>query len=57
MATAKTTPYTCRSVVRHDGKRYASGETLTLSAAQAEPLLALGAIAPTTATKATGTGA
>ena len=57
MATAKTTPYTCCSTVRHDGKRYQSGETLNLSAPQAEPLLALGAIAPTTATKATGPGA
>ena len=57
MATAKTTPYTCQSAVRHDGKRYRAGETVTLSPAQAEPLLALGAIAPTTPTKATGTGA
>ena len=54
MATAKTTPYTCRSNVRHDGKRYSSGERLNLSAGEAEPLLALGAIAPATATKATG---
>ena len=57
MATAKTTSYTCRSMVRHDGKLYACGETLNLSAPQAKPLLALGAIAPATATKATGPGA
>ena len=55
MATAKTTSYTCHSAVRHDGKRYAPGETLNLNTAQAEPLLALSAITPVQAAKAAGT--
>ena len=54
MATAKTASYTCRSAVRHDGKRYAPGETLNLNAAQAEPLLALGAITAAQTAKAAG---
>ena len=54
MAAAKNTPFTCCTPVRHDGKRYAPGETLNLNAAQAEPLLALGAITPAQAAKAAG---
>ena len=54
MATAKTTSYTCHSAVRHDGKRYAPGETLNLNAAQAEPLLVLGAITVAQTAKAAG---
>jgi hypothetical protein len=52
MTTPKPTPFICRTVVRHDGKRYAPGETLKLLTSQAEPLLVLGAITPTEVSKA-----
>ena len=55
MAAAKNTPFTCCTPVRHNGKRYAPGESLSLSPSQAEPLLALSAISPVEAAKAAGT--
>ena len=55
MAT-KSTSYLCQARVRHDGKLYQSGDTVTLSLHQATPLLALGAIQPLSTSKA-GAGA
>jgi hypothetical protein len=57
MTTPKPTPFICRTVVRHDGKRYAPGETLKLITSQAEPLLVLGAIIPTEVSKAASNSA
>jgi hypothetical protein len=52
----KSATYHCQARVRHDGKLYPPGETLALSTAQAEPLLALAAITPANSGKS-GTNA
>lgn len=41
-----TTDYIAVCAVEHDGERYAPGEALSLTAASAKSLLAIGAIKP-----------
>lgn len=56
MAIAKTTAYIALTEIRHDGEDLAVGDTLMLTAAQAEQLVAMGAVeaAPAEGKAATG---
>lgn len=48
---SKSVTYVARVRVRHDGAVYAPGQPLPVSGAEAERLVALGAIGPVAATK------
>ena len=53
---AKSANYTCRARVRHDGRLYPPGGTVTLTPVQAAALLALGAVVPAQDVKPSGAG-